>query len=293
VALVAATTKEEIALAVGCLGIWYAVRRGRRLFGVSVFAVGLTVTLFNLLWVIPHFSATGADPYAGRYRAVGGTPKGIAHKLFTDPLAFVHAVATGHKAFYLVLLFVPFFGLWLLEPLLFLGAVPELAIDLLSSHGNQTSIGFQYSAGIAPFVIAASIFAAARFKGQALRLSMWVLVGAASVAIFSPIDFLPSDVRALGSPLVSAKAHALSLIPDGVSVSASNELAGHLSERRYIYTFPSVGRSRLIIVDVHDRTTRIATFKRQVRKYEADKAWRIVFSSHGVVVFQKRSTAGA
>jgi uncharacterized membrane protein len=288
VALVAATTKEEIALAVGCLGIWYAVRRGRRLFGVSVFAVGLTVTLFNLLWVIPHFSATGADPYAGRYRAVGGTPKGIAHKLFTDPLAFVHAVATGHKAFYLVLLFIPFFGLWLLEPLLFLGAVPELAIDLLSSHGNQTSIGFQYSAGIAPFVIAASIFGAARFKGQALRLSMWVLVGAASVAIFSPIDFLPGDMRALGSPLVSAKAHALSLIPDGVSVSASNELAGHLSERRYIYTFPSVGRSRLIIVDVHDRTTRIAAFKRQVRRYEADKAWRVVFSSRGVAVLRRR-----
>jgi uncharacterized membrane protein len=250
--------------------------------------VGLTVTLFNLLWVIPHFSATGADPYAGRYRAVGGTPKGIAHKLFTDPLAFVHAVATGHKAFYLVLLFIPFFGLWLLEPLLFLGAVPELAIDLLSSHGNQTSIGYQYSAGIAPFVIAASIFGAARFKGQALRLSMWVLVGAASVAIFSPIDFLPGDMRALGSPLVSAKAHALSLIPDGVSVSASNELAGHLSERRYIYTFPSVGRSRLIIVDVHDRTTRIAAFKRQVRRYEADKAWRVVFSSRGVAVLRRR-----
>jgi uncharacterized membrane protein len=290
VASLAATTKEEIPLAVGCLGIWYAFRRGRRLFGLSVFAAGLAITLFDLLWVIPHFSATGGNPFVDRYRAVGGTPGGMAHKLVTDPMAFVHAVATGHKAVYLVLLFVPFLGLWLLEPLLFLGAVPELAIDLLSSHGNQTSIGYQYTAGIAPFVIAASIFGAARFRHQVVRLSLWVLIATALVAVLSPINKLGSDVRALGSPLVSAKAHALGLIPGGVPVSASNELAGHLSERRFIYTFPSVEASRWIIVDVHDRTLRIPGFKRQVRKYEADRAWRTVYSSHGVTVLHKRQS---
>jgi uncharacterized membrane protein len=289
VALLAATTKEEIPLAVGCLGIWYAVRKGRGLFGLSVFAVGLALTVFNLLWVIPHFSANGVDPFAGRYRAVGGTPGGMAHMLVTDPMAFVHAVATGHKAAYVVLLFVPFLGLWLFEPLLFLGAVPELVIDLLSSHGNQTSIGYQYTAGIAPFVVAASIFGAARFKGQAVRLSLWALVATGLVALISPINRLGHDVRALGSPVVSAKAHALGLIPGGVPVSASNELGGHLSERRYIYTFPSVGRARWIVVDINDRTLHIHGLQRQVRQYEADKAWRVVFSSHGVTVLQRHS----
>jgi uncharacterized membrane protein len=290
VALLAATTKEEIPLAVGCLGIWYAFRRGHRLFGLSVFAAGLTVTLFDLLWVIPHFSATGIDPFVGRYRAVGGTPGGMAHKLVTDPMAFVHAVATGHKAFYVVVLFVPFLGLWLFEPLLFLGAVPELVIDLLSSKGHQTSIGYQYTAGIAPFVVAASIFGAARFRRQAVPLSLWVLVATALVAVLSPINQIGHDVRSLGSPLVSGKAHALSLIPDGVAVSASNELGGYLSERRYIYTFPSIGRSRWIVVDIHDRTSHIPGFKRDVRSYETDKAWRVVFFSHGVAVLRKRST---
>ena len=290
VALLACTTKEEIPLAVGCLGIWYAVRRGHRLFGFSVFALGLTVTVFNILWVIPHFSGGGAAPFADRYQTVGGTPHGMAHKLFTDPVAFVHAVASVHKAAYLVLLLVPFLGLWLLEPLLFLGAVPELAIDLLSSHGNQTSIGYQYTAGIAPFVIAASIFGAARFRRHALRLSLWVLVATGLVALISPINRLGHDVRALGSPLVSAKSHALSLVPDGVPVSASNELAGHLSERPSITVFPFVGRADWIITDINDRTLSIAGFRRQVRKYERDKAWRIVFSSHGVVVLRKRSS---
>jgi uncharacterized membrane protein len=164
VALLACTTKEEIPLAVGCLGIWYAVRTGRRLFGLSVFGVGLAITLFNFLWVIPHFSQGGGSPFAGRYTAVGGTPGGIAHKLFSDPDAFVHEVATGHKALYLVLLLVPFLGLWLLEPLLFLGAVPDLTINPLSNKTDRTSIPFRWTAGIVPFVVAAGIFGAARFQ---------------------------------------------------------------------------------------------------------------------------------
>jgi uncharacterized membrane protein len=291
VALQASTTKEEIPLAVGCLGIWYAVRRGRRMFGLSVFAIGLALTLFDFLWVIPHFSPTGVDPFAGRYHAVGGTPGGMAHKLFTDPMAFVHAVSTGHKAFYVILLFVPFLGLWLFEPLLMLGAVPELVIDLLSSQGHQTSIGYQYTAGIAPFVVAASIYGAARFRGQADRISLWALVATALVALLSPINQIGHDVRALGSPLVSAKAHALGMIPNGVPVSASNELAGRLSERRYIYTFPSVGRSRWIVVDVHDSTLHLHGFSRKVLSYASDKSWRTVFSSRGVFVLHKRPTA--
>jgi uncharacterized membrane protein len=289
VALVACTTKEEIPLAIGCLGIWYAVRKGRRLFGLSVFGIGLAVTLANFLWVMPHFAHTGGNAFAGRYTAVGGTPTGIAHKLFSDPGAFLHDVATGHKAFYLVLLLVPFLGLWLLEPLLFLGAVPDLAINLLSSKTDQTSIPFHWTAGIVPFVVAASIFGAARFRRQADRLSLWVLAVVASIAIYSPLFSLPHNVRELGSPLVAAKAHAVSLVPGEVPVSASNQLGGHLSERRYSYTFPYVGRVKWIIVDAHDPTYIDAKdYKLLIRRYKADKAWRVLFSSHGIAVLRKR-----
>ena len=292
VALLACSTKEELPLAVGCLGIWYAVRKGHRLFGFSVFAVGLAMTMFNFLWVIPHFSPSGVDPFAHRYTAVGGTPQGIARKLVTDPVAFVHAVASGHKVWYLALLLVPFLGLWALEPLLFLGAVPDLAINLFSNLGDQTSINFHWTAGIVPFVVAASIFGAARFKGRADELSMWALVGVACVAIYSPIYLAHSDLRALGSPLVAAKAHAVELIPSGVAVSASNQLGGHLSERRYIYWFPKIRGSRWIVFDANDPTYGDkAGYRGIVRAYKTDKAWRIVYSSHGVTVLHKRSTA--
>jgi uncharacterized membrane protein len=298
VALLACTTKEEIPLAIGCLGIWYAVRKGHRRFGFGVFAAGLALALFNFLWVIPHFSPSGEDPFAGRYSAVGGTPQGMAHKLFADPGAFLHAVTTGHKAFYLGFLLIPFLGLWLLEPLLFLGAVPDLAINLLSSKGDQTAIPYHWTAGIVPFVVAASIFGATRFKRHAGQLTLWMLAAVAATAVYSPIYFLGEDVKALGSPAVSAQAHAISLIPKSVPVSASNELGGHLSARRYSYVFPDVGRARWIVLDLNDPSyvnparARAAglgsSFKRDVRKYESDKAWRTVYSLGGVLVLHKR-----
>jgi uncharacterized membrane protein len=289
VSLLAFTTGEEIPLAVGCLGIWYAYRKGRWLFGAGVFATGLALTLFDFLWVIPHFSPSGVNPFAGRYHDVGGTPGGMAHTLVSNPLAFVHAVATGHKAVFLALLFIPFLGLCLLEPLLLLGAVPALAINLLSSWGNQTSITYEDTAAIVPFVVAASIFGATRLKAHAVDLSLWALAGAAAVAVYSPIYTLSQDVGALGSPLVSAKARAVSLVPAGAPVSASDQLGAHLSDRRYSYTFPSVGRARWIVIDANDPTYgRGMGYRRNIRKYETDKAWRVVFESHGVSVLHKR-----
>ncbi len=288
VALLACTTKEEIPLAVGCLGVWYAARSGRRRFGLGVFAIGLALTLFNFLWVIPHFAPNGVDPFANRYSAVGRTPGGIAHKLFTDPGAFVHAIATGHKAFYVAVLLVPFLGLCLLEPLLLLGAVPDLAINLLSAKPDQTAINYHWTAGIVPFVVAASIFGAARFRSKAVPLSLWILVVAGCLALWSPVYLgMRHDVAALGSPLVSAKAHAFDLVPAGAPVSATNQLGGRLSERRYSYMFPVVRRARWIVVDANDPTQ--SRFRRAIRKYESSKDWRVVFSARGITVLHRRS----
>jgi uncharacterized membrane protein len=290
VALLAATTKEEIPLALGLLGIWYAVRTGRRAFGGSVFAIGLAVTLFDFLWVIPHFSPSGVDPFVARYEGVGTTPGGMAHTLFTHPLTFVAAIATGHKLLYVVLLFVPFLGLWLFEPLLLLGAAPDLAINHLSSKSDQTSLPFHWTAGIVAFVVAASVFGAARFKQHANRVSLYALAGVLSIAIFSPIYFVKQDVQQLGSPIRAAKADAVALIPSGVPVSASNQLGGHLSERRYSYSFPYVRRATWIVVDWNDPTYGdVPGFRRYVRKYTADPAWRVVFRERGVVVLRKRT----
>jgi hypothetical protein len=71
-------------------------------------------------------------------------------------------------------------------------------------------------------------------------------------------------------------------------VAASNELGGYLSDRRYIYEFPYVRRARWIIVDLNDITQGdTPNYKKVVRNFERDKAWRTVYSSRGITVLHK------
>jgi uncharacterized membrane protein len=291
-ALLAASTKEEIAAAVGCLGIWYGVRKGKRVVGLAIFALGAAATLVNFLVVIPHFSPSGVDPFAGRYGDVGSTPTGIAHKAFTDPVALLQAVATGHKMLYVAMLLVPFLGLCLLEPLLLLGAVPDLAINLLSGKSDQTVIAYHWTAGIVPFVVAASIFGAARLKRDPDRVSLYALVGAGCLAIISPLTLGLSrgDVAAAlpSNSVRAAKAHAIHLIPDGVPVSASNELGTYVSARRYVYIFPFNRGARWVLVDRNDDTYSDASgYRRAVRKLDSEPGWKIMYAARGVQVLHK------
>ena len=290
-ALLAASTKEEIPAAVGCLGIWFAVRKGRRLAGFVIAAAGFGATLVNFLYVIPHYSPSGVSPFAGRYGQIGGTPSGVVHTAVHDPLAFVHSVASWHKLIFVMMVLAPFLGLWLLEPLLALGALPDLAIDLLSSKPEQTTIQFHYTAGIIPFIVAASIFGVAKLKRDPDRMSFYALAGAAALALYSPIFFAAGNVREVveGSPTRAAKSHALQMVPANVPVSASNQLAAYLSARRRILTFPYLAEAKWVVVDRNDDTYGdTAGFKRDTRRIETSPAWRVVYSSHGVDVLRKR-----
>jgi uncharacterized membrane protein len=292
-ALLAASTKEEIPLAVGCLGIWYAVTRGRRLAGAAIFALGLAGTLVDFLFVIPHFAPGGTAPFQHRYAAVGGTPGGIAHTLLTHPGTIAATVASSHNLHYLILLLLPFAGLWLLEPLVALGALPDLAVNLLSSKPEQTTLGFQYTAGIVPFVVAAAVLGAARGRSRAApsRLAAYTVALTAAFAVaHTPLRSAFHELSAArsSSPLHEAKAHALSLVPAGVPVSATNQFGGYLSNRRFIYDFPHVGTARWAIVDVNDPSYSNKLAERQIlARMEASPAWHVAYASRGVFVLER------
>jgi uncharacterized membrane protein len=296
-AVLAASTKEEIPLAVGCLGIWYAARKGRVREGVSIFAAGAAITAVDFFVVIPHFSRHGASPFAGRYAQVGGTPGGIVEKAFTDPAALVHSVATTHKLVYLVLLLVPLLGLWAFEPLLLLGAVPDLAINLLSSRADQTTIHFQYTAGITPFLIGATILGAARVGRAPDRLGLCVFAAVVVIAPYSPAWYFADqrlDDRRPAGALHAAQAHAIQLVPSDASVAATNRLASYVSARSSLSLFPHLGRATWIVADEDDDTTVApATLRRALAAVESDPRWRVIFASQGIHVLTRRGNNAA
>jgi hypothetical protein len=222
----------------------------------------------------------------------------MARTAVTDPLAFLHAVTTTHKLVYLLLVFGPFLGLWLLEPLLLLGVVPDLAINLLSSDPNQTSVVFHNASGMLPLIVAGSILGLARLRRLAPglaphvpRIALYVLAAVAVTAPYSPFDIgvgwaaeaLPSN------PIHQARATALSLIPAGAPVSASDQLGAHLSQRLRIMVFPyAIDEARWIIVDRSDPSyADKAWYERRIGAMLHDRRWRVMYSSRGILVFHK------
>jgi uncharacterized membrane protein len=294
VALLAATTKEEIPLVVGLLGLWYARRSGAWRFGVAVFGLGLVATLVNFLVVIPHFLGS-STPFGNRYATVGGTPSGVVHTALTDPIAIVRDVATVHKIVYLLLLFAPLLFLWLLEPVLMLAALPDLAVNLLSAKPEQTSLAFHYTAGIVPFLFAGAIFGLARFRRHVRRVSLYVLAAVALTSFYSPLVLgVQGMARALPSnPDHRARAEALSLIPAGAAVSASDQLGAYLSQRHRILLFPfATSRAEWVVVDRSDPSyPNDAWYRRRIDALGRNPGLRPVYSSRGVLVFHRVQNA--
>jgi uncharacterized membrane protein len=287
VALLAAASNEQIPLIVGCFGLWYGVTRRRFVVGAAMFAAGLAITAVDFLYVVPHFTPYGSTPFGDRYAAVGGTTAGILKTLLLHPLKVADVVLTGPKLTYLALLIVPLLGLCFRAPLLLVGAVPPLAINLLSSSHDQSLVSSHYAAAVAAVLFGATIFGAAR-SANTERLSLTVLAAVGVTAVISPFwTALPvaRDV-VTAAPLLEAERQAARLIPNGVAVSASNRIGGHLSNRRRILLFPVIRDANWIAVDTAD-TEGASSFRAVVQRLAKRGRFATVYESNGVVVMRR------
>ena len=306
VAVPAALSKEQIGLTVAAMGLWYALRPGRRRAGVAIAAAGLAVSMLAMLVIVPHYAPGGGSPFASRYDAVGGSPSGLIETALTDPEVVARAATEGRDGSYLRDLVAPLLGLPLLAPAAALTALPELGLNLLSSTRTQTSIHFHYTAGAIPGLIVAAIFGAARLRRWRPGSATWLpraLVVSVVVAgvLLGPIPgyrHLPfgSELAAgehhVGSHARSA-AEALRVIPDGAAVSATNTLGAHLSARRRILSFPVLRGAEWVAVDTIrpsylDRATAAAAFRGALDSLEDGRRFRLVVQRDGVRVYRRR-----
>jgi len=246
-ALLAALTREEIPLVIAGLGVWYAVGRRRWLAGGAIAAAGVIWTVVAIQVVIPHFNHGSGSTFYHRYDAVGGSAAGIVHKAFSDPGRLL-SVAFDHRGtHYLIDLVLPIAALSVLAPLLLVALLPELALNLLSSVGAQTSIHFHYTAGEIPILLAAAAIGAGRLgRWAGAAATVAVVAAIAGNYVLGPLPawrFLPGGATlqatsAEVSPHDRLAARELRLIPLRVPVTATNSLGAHLSARERFFRFP-------------------------------------------------------
>ncbi|HEX6700690.1 MAG TPA: DUF2079 domain-containing protein [Gaiellaceae bacterium] len=304
-ALLAAATKEEIALVVAGFGLWYALARRRWIAGAVIFAAGVVWSAFAIEVVLRHFNHGAEARFYSRYGEVGGSLGGIAHTALHDPGRILSTAFDRRGIQYLLELVVPLACLFLAAPLVLVAAVPELALNLLSSTPTQQSIHFHYTAGAIPPLVVASVLGAARITRRRpdWRVPLAVVAVVVALAENYRLGAIPlwSHVpggQAYQSDYTHVSRHdriaadALRRVPDSAVVSATNSLGAHLSARRRILSFPDLGDATWVAVD----ETRLSYADRNepflagqdLAQLRQNHAWRLVFERDGVLLFRRR-----
>lgn len=307
-AVLAALTGELMGVTIAALGLWYAVARRKRVAGLAVAVLGLAWTAFAVYVVVPRFSSSSSVFY-GFYDTIGGSPTGVLRTAISDPGAIASTLLAGHVLAFLLWLAVPLAGLFLLSPALAAVAIPALLVDGLSDFRSMTDPRYHDIAGAVPFLIAATVLGIGRIERPGRRGFAAILVLALSLELALVAGAWP---RAIGQPTlgtvktgqgrsVTALADAVSLVPAGAPVSASNDVGAHLSARRYYYAMPMVGRATWMVVDTHDPwvtsprspilTKHPERIRALVRRIASSPEWRKVFERDGVLVFRKTGSS--
>ncbi len=304
--VLAALTKEEIALSVVALGIYAAVVWKDVKIGTIIATAGAVWFAIATQVVMPHFNDGDQSLLMQRYEEVGGSIGGIIKTLFTDPAKLVNVAFSNSSAGYIPLLLAPLLALPLLAPAAFLVLSPELAANLLSSQEAQSSIHFHYVAPLVPFLIWSAILGVKRMASVSMGLARALPVAMLAGVLVSGWLMGPLPVWSelpLGSQYkadsYSPDAHdriirrALKLVPEHASVSATNQIGAHLSERERIFTFPTVDDANYVVVDevnpsygdargTSDQAAAVVSLR-------SDSRYRLIFAEDGVLVFRAKT----
>jgi uncharacterized membrane protein len=292
---------ELVGLTVAGLGIWFAIRSGRRLAGLMIAVIGVAWTAICLMVLIPTFNDDRSSRYYSLFESVGGSPTGLVRVLVTDPGAVLSAVSTVADFEYVVWLLAPTALLALVSPLLLLAVLPQLGVNLLADFWATTQPMFQYVAPVLAPLIAATIFSIGRFHRRFRPVLAAAVLCAGLLCLASRPPIAGGQQYLFGpreSPArLAAMKQAIASIPSGATVTATNRLGAHLSVRRDFFDFPRRSRSDWVVVDLRD--TWIAGLNASVYGYDArrfqrfvdrlgsDSDWRIVFSSERVRVYKR------
>ncbi len=226
--------RDSLALNIIVMGVWLLVFERRRRAGAIALGLGLIWFYLATQWVIPNFRSGGVESIA-RYAEFGDSIPAILNSLVLRPQLLISRLATGDNFFYLTLLFIPWlWGLKLGRSLLpALPALPNLAMNLLTTYYPQKDLVHQYSLPMIPFLWLAALAAVASQTPG----STWFRTQR-TILIWSTLGFLClAKYSYMGGKYLEhldtwqASTSAIARIPPQASVLATAKLAPHLAHR--------------------------------------------------------------
>jgi uncharacterized membrane protein len=302
-AVLVLATGELLGLTLAGLGLWYALARGRRTAGLVIAGVGVGWTVIALFVVVPAFSGSDSVFY-GFYERVGGSPAGLVETALTNPASVLGELLDRNALVYVFALGAPLAGVFLLAPGLAAAALPQLALNALADPLGPVDPRQHYLAAVVPVLFAATVFGLARLRSERRVPLAATILGISLVftLVLGPWPGAPGAAPLWYQTGVS-KAHAdvldraISLVPDGAPVSATNKVGLRLAARRYLAPVPVLGEAEWVVLDGEDPALVDATLPVVVRdeeglaalkrRLESSPRWAKVFDEDGVSVFRR------
>lgn len=297
------TTGELLGLTLAGLGLWYAIARGRRKAGLSIVAAGAGWTLVALFVIVPAFSG-GTSVFYGFYEGVGGSPLGLVETLFTDPVVILGEIFGGNVFLFLFALGAPLGGSFLLAPGLAAVALPQLSLNALADPVGPTDPRQHYLAAIVPLLFAAAVLGLVRLQPERRLLAAATILGlsVAFSVLLGPWPGSPGRTPLWYQTEVSPRHvevldRAVSLVPDGAAVSATNKVGLRLAARSYLAPAPVLGEAEWVVLDAYDPALVHPELPVVVQdeegldawkgRLESSPRWTKVFDDDGVYVFRR------
>ena len=227
--IVILSCKAVLALTVVGMGMWLLVSSKYR-YKYALVALGLGSIWFAIATqlIIPKFS--GAEAAAvDRYGYLGDSVLDIAKNLIIKPYLILGKVFSLATLGYLLLLAVPLaWGLFTTQWMPIIGALPILAINILSESSAQRNLVHQYSLPIIPWLFLIVIMAMGSkqiwFKSQR-NILIWSIVAFIALGKYGYFG----SIYLQNWDTLSASNKAIALIKDRASVLTTTDLAPHLT----------------------------------------------------------------
>lgn len=272
-ALLALSTKEEIALLVFLLGLYLALVGRRRAMGIALAVVSAVWFVLATFVIIPayareYYAGLEQSIYFFRYSSFGSTPREIFLNLLRRPGEAVRILLEPARLRYLAGLLASAAWLPLLDPLTTLIALPLYLANALSDYALMYSGELHYSAPLIPFFAAGAVGGAGRLFSLLQKrftlsrrialavIAAWVLGWSLGYHIFR--GYTPLGMRCHW-PQVTAHHRLLerfaAQIPPSAGLSTTPALFPHFSHRQRIFEFPVfTGDTDYVLLDVSGTT---------------------------------------
>ena len=296
--LLSAISKEQVWITTGMIGLYLFLFQKQRLIGLLIFLISLVSFIYLMEFAFPN-AAKGEHFALKYYSQLGDSPSRVIRNIVLAPDKVIPTLFDESRIYYLNQLLLPF-GYLAISPYLVF-ALPDLAINLMSSNSNLYKIYFQYTAIITPFLFISVIWTFVFLKRYLPRINLSVLTALILfTSLYSAWKFGPlpgaenPNLGMFTHPLSNRKTidNFLNKIPIEYSLSATNNVGSKISQRRYIFVIPHGMNSADMVIfllrkgpdDPGEKGDR-----ENLKKVRLDNKYVEVFKDEGFIVFQKKN----